>query len=370
MIGDFDIEKAAEEILSESSKIVESGPIDLENPTLDGGRANILVDGNIGVGAAVKGEGSLVVKGSLLGNERWPCRIDVDGDVMILGDAKHAVVNGRSIRIGANAQQVNLGGRKGVEIAKDAEDARVVVGNFEPEKRTIERLKELIAQESQDADNADRLLALEQRRMHKQINQTQFELNFSLGKIILQMRNRIEVDLAPFYKMLSGKAGVNTDNALSEFYAKAVVGLLSRTNLHLIRGNPSRQKIFKTVIRSLHDLFQATRESDRIAEQVRVHRKNLQTQLASLKEHDAPVCVGGALGTTSEIRFLAPIIDDEDVTVMLQGAKLSLTVEDGGEVRAIVTDVLGDESALDSEKLEGIALRFSDEQVTLEGLGV
>jgi hypothetical protein len=184
------------------------------------------------------------------------------------------------------------------------------------------------------------------------------------------MRNRIEVDLAPFYKMLSGKAGVNTDNALSEFYAKAVVGLLSRTNLHLIRGNPSRQKIFKTVIRSLHDLFQATRESDRIAEQVRVHRKNLQTQLASLKEHDAPVCVGGALGTTSEIRFLAPIIDDEDVTVMLQGAKLSLTVEDGGEVRAIVTDVLGDESALDSEKLEGIALRFSDEQVTLEGLGV
>jgi hypothetical protein len=172
-----------------------------------------------------------------------------------------------------------------LEIAWNAEDAQVVVGDFEPEKRTIERLKEQSAQAGKDAENADRLLNVEQRRMYKQIHQTRFSLDFSMGKI------------------------------------------------------------FKTIVRSLHDLFQATRESDRIAEQIRVHGKNLQTHLASLKEHE------------------------EDATAMTQTAKLSLVAEDDGEVRAVVTDMLGDESALDSEGFEGFALRFADEQVTLESLG-
>jgi hypothetical protein len=55
--------------------------------------------------------------------------------------------------------------------------------------------------------------------------------------------------------MVGDRPDVNIDHALSEFYAKAVVGLLARTNLHLIKGNPNRQKIFKTIVRSLHEGF-------------------------------------------------------------------------------------------------------------------
>ena len=152
MLGDFDIQLAGQEILS-SGSLVQTETLSLESPTFEGGRSDILVNGDVTAGAAVKGTQSLVVKGSLIGSERWPCRIEVDGDVVVFGDVKYAHVTGRSIRIGADARHCRLTAQRGLEVGKDLSNARIAVGEFDSENRKIEEAKQKILQTKQEGSS-------------------------------------------------------------------------------------------------------------------------------------------------------------------------------------------------------------------------
>lgn len=54
----------------------------------------LLVSGNCGPGSVISGQGSVVVEGSIQGNQRSPCRIDVVGDVIVLGSVAQAYIGG------------------------------------------------------------------------------------------------------------------------------------------------------------------------------------------------------------------------------------------------------------------------------------
>jgi len=359
-LGDFDIQSASNEIVS-AERLVETESLSLENPTFDGRDANIHVKGNVNSGAAIRGSGSLFIDGSLLGSERWPCRIEVDGDVVVRGDAANAVVKCGSLRIGSETTDCRINACKGMEVGSDLARSQILIGEFDAEKREIERLKQDILQNNKIKDATDRQLKLEQRRMHKQLNTTRFTLDFNLGKIVRLRRNRIEIDLQPFYKIVSDKTEAEVDNALREFFAKAVVGLLTRSNLHLIQKNPNRQKIFKSIIRSMHDLFFLTRKFDKQTYRVIQDDSHLKKQVDDLSGQNYPLCIRGTV-MDLDLQFILPSAEQvEDGEVLIESENVRLTIreeEDTQQPEIIITDTNGIESTEDTplENLHQIAI--------------
>lgn len=372
MLGDFDIDAAAKEILSE--RVVESEGLSQESPTLDGGNSNMLVDGNVAAGATVKGLQSLLVKGSLIGSERWPCRIEVLGDVVVMGDVKYAQVACRNLRVGAEARDCRLSARAGVEIGENLTNARIVIGEFEPERQAILELRQEIRQVEQRTEYTRRQLALEQKRVHRQFVATQFSLDFSAGQILHQRRNQVVIDLRPFYKVVGDRNEAEIDQTLRGFFAKAVVGLLTRTNRHLIRQNPNRQKIFKSVIRDLHDLVFLTRDCDKQSSTLSDDESRLEELMDALNDQMRPAYVRGTVVPDVDMQFVLPHAaraEDGGVEINMETAKLSIRPGEGSDERDVTdTDTFGEESVetAPDEDLRGLLVRVCDGRVTREGL--
>ena len=73
---------------------------------------------------------------------------------------------------------------------------------------------------------------------------TRISSDFNIGEIIRRIGNRLEIDLAPFYRTVGDKSPTEMDRALLEFFAKAVAGLLARANVGFIVAGPNNRKDF------------------------------------------------------------------------------------------------------------------------------
>ena len=72
---------------------------------------------------------------------------------------------------------------------------------------------------------------------------TRTALNFSVGKIVLHQNARLRIDLTPFYQSVAGRSETNVDLSLKEFFAKGIVGVVSRANQKYLTNNQARRKI-------------------------------------------------------------------------------------------------------------------------------
>ena len=115
MLGDFDIQSVAQEILT-AEDLVETETIRSTTRAYDGKGSSVVVNGNITAGAVVKGTYDLLVQGWVVGEEGRPCQIEAEGDVVIEGDVRNARIKGQSIRIGGEARRCQLNSQRGVEI--------------------------------------------------------------------------------------------------------------------------------------------------------------------------------------------------------------------------------------------------------------
>ncbi len=141
MLEHFDIQSAAREILS-AGRIVEADADTLDTGVFDAEGSNALINGNIAADAVVKGAKSLLVQGSLLGEAKRLCRIQMGGEVVVSGEVKYAQIAAHSIRIGAGAKRCRLAAQADIWVGSDLADARMVVGEFASAKRKIEKLKQ------------------------------------------------------------------------------------------------------------------------------------------------------------------------------------------------------------------------------------
>ena len=377
MLGDFHIQSAAQEILS-SGSLVETETLSLESPTVEGGSSNILINGNVTAGAAVRGTQSLLVKGSLIGSERWPCRIEVDGDVVVFGDVKYAHVTGRSIRIGADARHCRLTAQRGLEVGKDLSNARIEVGEFDSENRKIEEAKQKILQTKQEGELIERQLRRDEKSMHKKFSSTHFDLNFSAGGIIEHMRSGIVINLQRFYKVVGERSDKEIDQALLEFFAKSVVGFLVRSNHRILKTSKGRQKAFKNVIRSLHDLFFLTREFDKQSSRIAQCEAGIDNLIDALSSQTSPVYVRGAMTPGIDLSFVLPEIErleDEDEKVFIGRGTVKLTARPGKDAHlceVTCSDTGGQDTVSNpgSEELQGILIQVHEGRAVWEPINM
>jgi hypothetical protein len=373
MIGDFDIESAVAMILS-TGKVVETETLAAEHGALIAGEAHAVIDGDAGPGATVRGEQGLLVRGSIQGLARMPCRVEVKGDVVITGRAENSNIVGRSIRIGRDARACRLTALEGVEIGDDASDLTISVGEFEEERIKVENLKARISQANLDRDYADRQVRLEERRMDRALETTKVALDFTLGQIIQRRRNRVALDLAPFYRMVGEKGEAEMEAALLEFFSRGVIGLLTRTNRDYIGKNPNRQKIFLGVIRNLRELFSLTLKLDQQTARMARESENHRQALEALESRTGAVYVRGTLTPRADVQLVRADVkrpEEQEPIILKETARL--TLEPGAnpeEVAAILTAVNGAESVLTSNPGEwrGVKLSLQEGSVVREPL--
>ncbi len=140
---------------------------------------------------------------------------------------------------------------------------------------------------------------------------TRIVCDVDLGRILSWDGIGFHVDLTPFYEVVAGRSERDVDRALLEFYAKAVVGLLTRLNRNYIGKSPSNRKVFTTALRKLHDLIFLAREVDRFEDRARSAESDLGDLLAEVGGRSLAVYIGGAALPDLEIEFASPEFSGE-----------------------------------------------------------
>ena len=300
----FDFQRVTHELLA-SEWVAERTELTLENGAVDTGRGTVVVAGDVMPGGQAIGEGALLVQGSLRGSERRPCRVDVLGDVIVMGEVAHSHISARRIYIESNAQHTRLSARERIEIGGSLSDAHVHVGQFEPEKRLIKEVNEEMVQFRREIESIEREITLDRKRINKLFETTRISLS-NIGQIVQLKHKHIVIDLDPLYQTLNDKTDLEIDRALREFFAKAVVGQLTRVNIQFLAGSKNRQKILKGVVRNLHDLFFLTRKLDKLVALEKLTAGRVEALMQKLGSRICGIFVKGALLPILEAQFTVP----------------------------------------------------------------
>ncbi|MDP6777930.1 MAG: hypothetical protein QGI83_14325 [Candidatus Latescibacteria bacterium] len=121
---------------------------------------------------------------------------------------------------------------------------------------------------------------MDQKRVGRLFAATRIVYDLSVGKVLSRQGVGFRVDLVPFYEVVKGRSESDIDGALLEFYAKAIVGLLTRLNREYIQQSPSNRKVFTTALRKLHDLIFLAREVDKFRDRASRATSDLEGLLA------------------------------------------------------------------------------------------
>jgi len=314
--------KAAAQRAMGKCNLMELDALDEHSGVLDAGTSNVVVRGDISSGAAIRGEGLLLVNGSVVGSSERPCKIDMAEGVYIVGSFRQTEVSSRRIQIGKWASKSVLSFQESLEIGGDVVDVKMVCEPQRADNRKSNAERRKLSVARKESELLDQQVAYDQRRTDRLFQATGIKFDVSVGDVVTRESNRTQVNLEPFYKVVGKKTPKEIDRALLEFFAKAVVGLLTRVNKQYIMGGTNNRKTFTTVIRKLHDLTFLTRKCDKLKEQIRLLENTISGSETGEGIDAARAFIGGSILPEFKLQF--QFINEYDSKDNCS-AKLSLT---------------------------------------------
>lgn len=237
--------------------------------TMDGGEVNFgeldgEVSGDVLSGGAVRGEGDLTVRGNVLGDPQERCEIEAAQTVVLEKDVQHAMVRARHVVVFGNICDTEIHSDLGVEVRGSLSDSHASLGYRTGDIQTLKRLRVDSQSVHQELSELEVRLASAGRKFVRDYHQ----VDLTLGNILTPTSKGLEVDLSSFYKALGDRSPQETDKALEEFYLRAVVGMLTRSNKNYVSQNPSRHKVFLKVIEELREHVMVIRRADSMREEL------------------------------------------------------------------------------------------------------
>ena len=365
----FDIEAVAQEVLL-VEPLLEVDTLTPENRLPDAGEVTVVVKGDVMPGAVVRGARSLVVEGAVLGSFNLTPQVDVGEDVVVLGYVRQAAICARRIRIGKDASRCRLKAGTDIEVGGDLVDVQIVSGESGNPRGGVEELEQRVVQCQQEREATLQQLRVEQKRLDKLLKATRIAFEVNIGQIVRRHRDRLEINLRPFYEVVGEKSEEEIDRALNEFFAKAVMGLLTRINRTYITGSPTQRQAFMTVVRRLHDLLFLTRNIDKQAIKIGQNEERLKRMGDRPEAPISTVYVRGAVLPGLDLQFVLPEADSEAGERFSGRSKTAtLTLRPGADVsqREIVrVDTGGEDEILivSPEELQDVVFQVHSGQVT------
>jgi hypothetical protein len=231
---------------------------------IDLGDRNGVVSGDILEGGVIRGNGDLLIQGSVNGADGNLCGIDVEGRVTVQGAVAFARIDGREIDLRSDVTDSRIRSDLGATLGADITRSTVSLGN---------RRKELLTLRDYARELSQLLKQVEELRVRVASGARRFvraypEVNLKMGDVFVRTPRELVVDLSPFYKAVKGNSPEKIDRALEEFYLKVAVGVLTRNNREYIRRNPNRHKVFLKLIEELRKHVVTVRFCDRQAARV------------------------------------------------------------------------------------------------------
>lgn len=298
----------------------------------DGEERDVLVRGDIAGAMRLRGSRSLLIQGEVAGTPVTPCRIDAEGDVLILGAARHAQISGRNIYVAAQAEGCQFSVTADLQIGGDLHGGRAQVGVYQPGQARIARLRAQIDRGREERERLDRLVLQEEKRLDRACKTTLVPLDFNAGRIVRQEADRITIDLSSFYKAVGLLPEDKRTAALDEFFAKGVIGLLARTNQRYLSENAARQKVFLQLLRQLRELFVLVTRRDQTRQLLSELAEAIDQLVGQICNPRSQICVHGQVGPGTTLDFVLPSAQDQgDRNFAFNAASAELQVQPGNE---------------------------------------
>ena len=360
-----DLREVTDTLLS-GGPVIEMDTLTRDSGALGAGEETVHIRGDVMAGAVVRGAGHLVVEGSVIGRSDGLCRIDMDGEVVIFGNVRQAHIKARRICVGKGASRCGLTTDTDLQVGDDLVETIVAAGGMNNLRTQTQALKQKLARTEEERIYIQKQVKLDQKRVASLFDATRISFDFNIGEIIRRSGNRLEVDLAPFYRTVGDKSPEEMDRALLEFFAKAVVGLLTRANVGFIVAGPNNRKVFFTLVRKVHDLFFLTRKLDKQISGIETDRANFSNMLEALSRHRSKVTVGGSLQPEINLKFY--ITDTEDDELAVGGHSTELTLRSGVRREVVRVNDEGESLVgnLETGPLEGLNFSVDDGWVVWE----
>jgi hypothetical protein len=367
------IEAAAQAIL-DGGRLTETGPLTQGSPAFDAGDAHGLIAGGIEAGAVARGGQSLLVQGDLLGTPERPCTVQAEDEVVILGAATGATVTAPMIRIRGPVRQCRLAAAATVEIGDDLAATRLIVGALDVPRRQIEAARVKAEQAAQERVLLEQRLKIEEKRVDKLFRTTRFVCQVDLGQLIRVRSDRIQINLHPFYQVIGSRSGEEVDQALLEFFSRAVVGRLAHANRGYLQTNPNHQKVFTRVLADLRELFLLTRQLDHFTEERDRANAAVRAAVDAVRQQDPRIRVAGGLLGEIELQLVQAEVEEGGsgpVTLRPQSHRLTIAAAGptGQQIKQV--DPAGAESSAEvpAENLRSLCIRIEAGQLAWGPLG-
>lgn len=367
----FDIKAASKAILT-GGRVVEAEALSAENGVMQAGEANALVLKDVTAGGSLRGERAALVQGALQGEDGKPCRIEVDGDLVVAGSAEHAQVSAETILVGGSAHNCQLVARTCLRVAGDVADSRLVAGDMAGVERRVHSLKDGARKGTENCDYLDRQLTIDGRRLGKLLRRSTYLTELPDSRVLTLVRDELRIDLTPFYEVMQDRPEGDVDQALDEFFTKGVIGVLARLNRHRIEGKAGRQQMFLKLSQNLHALFKQTRERDKVRARVAALKKQLEETVAGIGEGQAEVHVAGELLPGVELTMPRAVVNREgreEVFVSSVAARMVVKAgEDDDHLQVTLKDTEGNstDQAVEAIQLQAVCFRLRGGKIVWE----
>lgn len=337
---------------------------------LAAGPLNGLHEGDTRPGTVLRGERSLVVRGSLLGTVEAPCEAAVEGDLAVTGSVRHARIACQTLLVAGDLTDAEVEAATEAVVAGDLSHSRVTVGSYRSRQRRLEgawlRLRngqQELAALATAIPRAERALLRARREFGAP------PLRLSLSALLLDDGERVTVELSVFHRSRGTEPPAQARAAFDEFFAKGIIGFLARVNRAAVTVDREHERAFVVLLRELRQLVTHVFLRDQATADARSAQEEIDTLVAQVRGQHPSVQVCGSLLPESQVAIQAPaVLRLEDQEVRFTDASATLWIGQGSRpdrLRLAGTDVDGRafEEEVNASLLRRVRLELSQGRV-------
>ncbi len=322
-----DIEFAIAEILDSQRQLHLVRKLEANMGTLRGRDANVLVRTYEAGFHHIESAASVIVDDTVDGGIGQPGSIEAGEHVVLSKDVFNQHVAGHTVLIGGKIYDSTICSVSDMTIMGNVTNSQLTLGELNIHRTEIAQIERQIQDLAEQNQRLCRQLAHESSQLNKMSSSAGFNLSLQVGRLIQHEAKKLTLNLSHFYEQVNKETDDEIRVALTEFFNRGVMGVLSRTNRAQFAGSPAKEQLFTKVLASLRQFVLSTFQRDMLFRRLTNETEVFKEQIASYADPERRLRIKGELSQDSEVRFCFPLVtlhDDGRATLTAHAIRLAL----------------------------------------------
>lgn len=322
-----DIEFAIAEILDSQRQLHLVRKLEANMGTLRGRDANVLVRTYEAGFHHIESAASVIVDDTVDGGIGQPGSIEAGEHVVLSKDVFNQHVAGHTVLVGGKIYDSTICSVSDMNIMGNVTNSQLTLGELNIHRTEIAQIERQIQDLAEQNQRLSRQLAHESSQLNKMSSSAGFNLSLQVGRLIQHEAKKLTLNLSHFYEQVNKETDDEIRVALTEFFNRGVMGVLSRTNRAQFAGSPAKEQLFTKVLASLRQFVLSTFQRDMLVRRLTNETEVFKEQVASYADPERRLCLKGELSRDSEVCFCFPLVilhDDGRATLTAHAIRLAL----------------------------------------------